>query len=83
VKRRVLVFLCAGVFMAVAAAPAWADRGTGPGTTFPEHFDGPLPYQQSCDVLASNPGVEPSSGRSAVAIAIQTALYHDSCEGGP
>lgn len=82
-KRRVLAFLCAVAFMALAASPAWAVGGNGhPGATFPEippGKDGKLPYQQSCVALAENPGVGPSSGRSQIAQAISTGLYNDSC----
>ena len=80
-KRRIVGFLCAAVFMAVAASPAWADRGgtfpEKPGHTFPE-IDG-TPYAQSCLVLVTNPGVDPSSGRSQIAKDITDGLFIDSC----
>ena len=60
-KRRILVFLCAGVFMAVGAAPALGDTGPPgppvsiPGDTFPEQPGEPLP---ACDPdpILTNPG---------------------------
>ena len=61
-KRRILVFLCAGVFMAVGAAPALGDTGPPgppvdiPGTTFPEQPPGePLP---ACGPITTNPGTK-------------------------
>ena len=57
-KRRILVFLCAGVFMAVGAAPALGDRGL-PGDTFPEQPGEPLPACDPSDLdapILTNPG---------------------------
>jgi hypothetical protein len=59
-KRRILVFLCAAVFMAVGAAPALGDTGPPgppvdiPGTTFPEAPG--TNFQNACFVITHNPG---------------------------
>jgi hypothetical protein len=58
-KRRILVFLCAGVLMAVGAAPALGDTGPSgppvsiPGDTFPEQPGEPVP---GCEAVTTNPG---------------------------
>jgi hypothetical protein len=88
-KRRILAFLGAVVFMAVAASPAWADRGgtfpERPGNTFPEIPPGShgLPYAQSCVQLAANPAFRPggpvSQHMSDTASRIAEGLYSDSC----
>jgi hypothetical protein len=60
-KRRIVVFLCAGVFMAVGAAPASGDTGPPgppvaiPGDTFPEQPAEPL---QGCGAVTTNPGTK-------------------------
>jgi hypothetical protein len=80
-KRRILVFLCAAVFMSVGASPAWGDRGTGPGTTFPEQPAGHV--ANACAAVNSNPGtgvggvveqnISPTAG------AIVSGLLGDAC----
>ena len=53
-RRRLIAAAAAlGLFAAVAAAPASADRGT-PGSTFPEQPAAHL--QTACAALATNPG---------------------------
>jgi hypothetical protein len=60
VKRRILVFLCVVVFMAVGAAPALGDTGppgppsSQPGTTFPEQSE--IDMSQGCIAITTNPG---------------------------
>jgi hypothetical protein len=63
-KRRILVFLCAGVFMAVGAAPALGAADPSgppvaiPGDTFPEQpGDDPLELP-ACIPILTNPGTK-------------------------
>jgi hypothetical protein len=82
-KRRISAFLCAAVFMAVAASPAWGDAGA-PGTTFPEQPGSNL--QNGCLAVTSNPGTSPG-GRFDQNVPTfvndqLTALLVDAC-GGP
>jgi hypothetical protein len=89
-KRRILVFSCAAVFMAVGAAPALGDTGPPgppvdiPGTTFPEQPG--THVVPACLAVTSNPGT--SSGGvfdQHVPTFVNdqtTALLVDAC-GGP
>jgi hypothetical protein len=63
--------------LAVAAAPATADRGA-PGTTFPEQ-PGAHPAA-ACSAVLSNPGAT-TAPLSATAGAITTGLLSDACSG--
>jgi hypothetical protein len=82
-KRRIGGFLCAVVFMAVAASPAWADAGS-PGSTFPEQpgDNG----QTACASVTTNPGTGTGGAAGGVisptAGAIVTGLITDACFGG-
>jgi hypothetical protein len=78
-KRRLSAFLCAAVFMAVGASPAWADAGS-PGTTFPEQPGAHV--QTACAAVTTNPGTNPTTGHSRLsptAQAIVFALIQDAC----
>jgi hypothetical protein len=82
-RRRIVAFLCAAVFMAVAASPAWADAGS-PGSTFPEQpgDNG----QTACATVTTNPGSGAGGAAgdviSPVAGAITTGVITDACFGG-
>ena len=81
--RRLVAFLCAAVFMGVAASPALADRGS-PGSTFPEQPG--TNVQNACLAVGSNPGTMPGGvfDQHAPTFVIDqlTALLVDAC-GGP
>jgi hypothetical protein len=92
-KRRILVFLCAGVFMAVGAAPALGDTGPPgppvdiPGTTYPEgtniQREGLL---DGCHAITTNPGTMVNGVFDQHAPTFvndqTTALLIDACFGG-
>jgi hypothetical protein len=61
--------------LAVAAAPAAADRGA-PGATFPEQPGAHL--SAGCSAVLSNPGAT-TAPLSATAEAITTGLISDAC----
>jgi hypothetical protein len=75
--KRISVVLAIAA-LAVAAAPAGADRGA-PGTTFPEQ---PGAHNlTACSAVLSNPGAT-TAPVSATAEAITTGLITDVCFGG-
>ena len=55
-KRHIVVFLVAAVFMAVGVTPAFADAGA-PGTTFPDQPG--THVQNGCAAVTTNPGSGP------------------------
>jgi hypothetical protein len=65
--------------VAIAATPAAADRGAGPGTTFPEQ-PGSHP-STACSAIGSNPGAT-TAPRSDRAAQITTGNFADACFGG-
>jgi hypothetical protein len=81
-RRRIVAFLCAAVFMGVAASPAFADRGA-PGTTFPEQ---PQNIEAACTAVTTNPGSGAGGAAgdviSPTAGAIVGGLITDACFGG-
>jgi hypothetical protein len=72
-KRRILVFLCAAVFMLLGVSPAWADSGTGPGTTFPEQPG--TNVQTACAAVTTNPGTNPITGHSRLSPTAQAIVF--------
>jgi len=82
-KRRIVAFLVAAVFMAVGASPALADAGS-PGSTYPEQPGSNV--QSGCTAVTTNPGsgmggtagqnISPTGG------AIVGGLIADACFGG-
>jgi hypothetical protein len=79
-RRRIVAFLCAAVFMGVAASPAWADAGS-PGSTYPEQPG--TNVQAACAAVNTNPGsgVGGTAGQniSPTAGAIVAGLITDAC----
>jgi hypothetical protein len=66
------------IAVAFAATPAAADRGTGPGTTFPEQPGSHL--STACSMIASNPGAT-TAPRSDRAGTITVGNFVDACFG--